>query len=186
MALWRSGMTRLPSLAASPTWCPARAAIWCAIAASSRRMQSSAARSSRRHLPLSGLVPAIPAPAVQKPTSRGRYLSAARWTSPSTTPDTASASPRVRIVHPFHPQRGQEFVLVAERSSRHGDRVWYERADCSVATIPRAWTDLAAPDPFVVLAEGRAHFRLDDLAELAELVAGIRGAEQASNEADDV
>jgi hypothetical protein len=35
----------------------------------------------------------------------------------------------VRITHPFHPARGQEFVLVEERRSRHGDRVWYEAED---------------------------------------------------------
>ena len=93
---------------------------------------------------------------------------------------------RVRIIHPFHPLLGEELVRVAERSSRHGDRVWYERADGSVASIPRAWTDLAAPDPFAVLAEGKGHFRPGDLVELAELVADIRGGVYASEGPDDV
>jgi len=81
---------------------------------------------------------------------------------------------------------GQEFVRVDERSSRFGDRVWYERADGSVATVPRAWTDRATPEPFVVLAEGKAHFRPEDLTALAELVAQIRDGEPASDEADRV
>jgi hypothetical protein len=81
----------------------------------------------------------------------------------------------VRVTHPFHPLCGQEFVHVAERASRHGERVWYERHDGSVASIPRAWTDLAAPDPFCTLAGGRAYFRPENLADLAELVAAIRG-----------
>jgi hypothetical protein len=66
-------------------------------------------------------------------------------------------------------------VLVAERSSRHGEQVWYERGDGSVASIPQAWTDLAAPDPFSALSGGRAHFFPESLAALAELVAAIRG-----------
>jgi len=66
-------------------------------------------------------------------------------------------------------------VLVAERSNRHGEQVWYERGDGSVASIPQAWTDLAAPDPFTALAGGRAHFLLESLTELVELVVTIRG-----------
>ena len=63
------------------------------------------------------------------------------------------------------------------RSHRHGERVWYTRDDGSVATILLAWTDLAAPDPFNVLAEGKAHLHLDCLQQLAELVAAIRDEE---------
>jgi hypothetical protein len=66
-------------------------------------------------------------------------------------------------------------VLVAERSNRHGEQVWYERGDGSVASIPQAWTDLAAPDPFTALAGGRAHFLPESLTELVELVVTIRG-----------
>ena len=93
---------------------------------------------------------------------------------------------RVRITHPFHPLAGQEFVRVDERSSRFGDRVWYERADGSVATVLRAWTDRATPEPFVALAEGKAHFRPEDLSALAELVAQIRGGGQSSDGVDRV
>ena len=92
---------------------------------------------------------------------------------------------KVRVTHPFHPLSGEEFERVSERSSRHGYRVWYESADGSVASIPRAWTDLAALEPFVALAEGKAHFRPEDLVELVELLAGIRG-EHEGDEADDV
>lgn len=98
--------------------------------------------------------------------------------TPPIAPDASSASASapalVRITHPFHPLLGRLLVRVAERCSRHGDRVWYEAADGSVATIPRAWTDLAAPEPFVVLAGGEALFRPEDLVELSELVAPLR------------
>ena len=77
-------------------------------------------------------------------------------------------------------------MRVDERASRFGDRVWYERADGSVATIPRAWTDLAAPEPFVALADGKAHFRPEDLTALVELVSEIRGPAPAPDGADHV
>jgi hypothetical protein len=80
----------------------------------------------------------------------------------------------VRVTHPFHPLFGRDFGLVAERSSRHGEKVWYERDDGSVASIPRAWTDLAQPDPFSVLAGGRVHFTPEDLVELAVVLDAIR------------
>jgi hypothetical protein len=66
---------------------------------------------------------------------------------------------------------------VSERSSRHGDRVWVEKADGSVFSLSRAWTDRTEPEPFVELSGGKAHFRPDDLVALVELVAGFRGGE---------
>ena len=79
----------------------------------------------------------------------------------------------MRITHPFHPLSGQAFILVAERSSRHGDRIWYEQPDGSVGSVPRSWTDHGEGDPFVTLAAGEAHFRAEDLMELLELMAGL-------------
>jgi len=81
---------------------------------------------------------------------------------------------RVRITHPFHPLRGREFVLVDERRSRHGDRVWYQADDGSVRTLPRDWTSLATPDPFQVLGAGRVRFRFADLVGLLALLDDLR------------
>jgi hypothetical protein len=36
--------------------------------------------------------------------------------------------------------------------------------------LPAAWTDVTAPDPFVLVASGRAFFRAADLVELAALL----------------
>jgi hypothetical protein len=43
-------------------------------------------------------------------------------------------------------------------------------------SLPRAWTDAADVDPFVVVAAGRSAFRVEDLVVLVELVAGLRRA----------
>ena len=48
--------------------------------------------------------------------------------------------------------------------------VFYDQSNQLIA-IPVAWTDLAdEEDPFVVLSEGRACFRVVDLLALAELI----------------
>jgi len=40
-------------------------------------------------------------------------------------------------------------------------------------TIPVAWTDLAAEDPFVVVSAGRAYFRVSDLLRLSDLLESL-------------
>jgi len=42
--------------------------------------------------------------------------------------------------------------------------------DGAVCSVPPQWTDLVAPDPEVVMGQGRALFRVLDLLELASLV----------------
>ena len=50
------------------------------------------------------------------------------------------------------------------------DRVYfYDREGCSMS-LPASWTDLLAPDPFVVISSGRSCFRLIDLVELRRLL----------------
>ena len=40
-------------------------------------------------------------------------------------------------------------------------------------SLPRAWTDAADVDPFVVVAEGRCPFRLEDLVAVSDVIAGL-------------
>jgi hypothetical protein len=77
------------------------------------------------------------------------------------------------VTHPFHPWRGREFVFVAVRQAWGEDRVSFFDGDGVQRSLPRAWTDAADLDPFVVLAEGRSAFRVADLVVLADLVAEL-------------
>jgi hypothetical protein len=47
--------------------------------------------------------------------------------------------------------------------------------DCTPIGIPRAWTSLAAVDPFELISAGRACFRPADWVDLAALIDGLRG-----------
>ena len=97
-------------------------------------------------------------------------------------PGPNDATLRARITHPFHPLLGEEIVVVDQRCSRHGDRVWFQAANGHVRSVARAWTSLAAADPFEVISAGRACFRPKDLLQLAALLDGVRSAERGGVE----
>ena len=80
----------------------------------------------------------------------------------------------MRVTHPFHPYSGRQLVCVAERYNRYGTRLLLEVNE-QVCSIPREWTDLVAPDPEVVLGEGRSLVRVRDLMDLARLVGRLAG-----------
>ena len=78
------------------------------------------------------------------------------------------------MVHPYHPLCGQAFELAAENREFGQDRVFYRAPDGRMRYLPRRWTNLTAPDPFVIAAAGRAYFRLEDLVRVAELIKELR------------
>ena len=92
-----------------------------------------------------------------------------RWRKPSITRN-GDAQRWVEITHPFHPLHGRRFVLLLCRQAWNEDRVYFEDDDGHLESIPAKWTDVVAPDPFVVIAAGRALFRLDDLLEVVRLI----------------
>ena len=93
----------------------------------------------------------------------------------SITPDVTGEAQRFRVTHPFHPLFGQEFDLLSFRRDWGEDRVSYRTELGSEASIPVSFTDLRAPDPFVVMAAGRCRFRFEDLIELTKLVEMLNG-----------
>jgi hypothetical protein len=83
------------------------------------------------------------------------------------------------VVHPFHPWSGREFEFVQRRRTWDVDRVFFRVPGGDVVSLPAAWTDAVAPDPFAVLAAGRAPFRTADLLAAADLAARLRGRRSA-------
>jgi hypothetical protein len=47
--------------------------------------------------------------------------------------------------------------------------------EARIRSVPVGWTDVEPPDPFLVLAAGRAFFRVEDLLALAALVEELGG-----------
>ncbi|NOQ54998.1 MAG: hypothetical protein GQ558_10400 [Thermoplasmata archaeon] len=80
----------------------------------------------------------------------------------------------VRVTHPFHPLYGEEFEFNEYRRGWRGEKIWFLREDGSTCSMPLAWCDLQPPDPYLVVGEGRAAFRIEDLLRLTELLAEVR------------
>lgn len=78
------------------------------------------------------------------------------------------------VTHPYHPLCGQTFELAAQNKEYGEDRVFYRDGAGRMRYMPRRWTSLAAPDPCVIAAAGRAYFRLEDLIRVAELIKDLR------------
>ena len=76
----------------------------------------------------------------------------------------------MRVTHPFHPLRGQEFRLLEAKHCWGLSRALCEGDDGQVVSFPLAWTDYQGQDPFVAVSAGRSAFRVADLLELADLL----------------
>jgi hypothetical protein len=107
----------------------------------------------RSRLPRDGLAVARPRPPAPRRVPRdGRHAAAAgRGAGPRGAPAVESAL-----------------------GAAHGPEFRYQAADGAVHTVPRAWTSLASPDAFEVVAAGRASFRPEDLLGLAVLLDEIQ------------
>jgi hypothetical protein len=81
----------------------------------------------------------------------------------------------VQVTHPFHPLAGQDFEFVKRRKNWRADRVYLYNAADELVSLPAEWTDLVAPDPFVVVSAGRSPFHIADLLELADLLSELTG-----------
>jgi Family of unknown function (DUF5372) len=89
----------------------------------------------------------------------------------STTPYYTDGELVFTVTHPFHPLSGQQFPLLAQRLAWGEPRVFFhDPTPGQIRSLPMAWTNLAQPDPFVVLAAGRAILRLTDLQTLVRLL----------------
>lgn len=78
------------------------------------------------------------------------------------------------MTHRFHPLAGREFEFVERRLNWGEDRVVLRGEDGQVFSLPAAWTDVPAADPFTVIAAGRCPFTISVLLAAAEVAARLR------------
>ncbi len=89
----------------------------------------------------------------------------------STTPDNSNGEHTFTITHPFHPFYGRIFPLLAQRFAWGEERVFFADPQTQqIRSLPLAWTSLAPPDPFLIVADGNAVLRLQDLQQLAQFL----------------
>ena len=60
--------------------------------------------------------------------------------------------------------------MVAWRQNWAEDRVYFEDDRKKLRSLPSRWTSLVSDDPALLVAAGRAHFRVADLLELVTLL----------------
>jgi hypothetical protein len=71
----------------------------------------------------------------------------------------------------------QQLRCVGKRCNRYGERFLLQTDGGEIWSVPGRWTDLAIPDPEVVMGKGELLLRLADWMQLAELVEDLsRGA----------
>ena len=80
----------------------------------------------------------------------------------------------MRVTHQFHPLSGRDFEFVAHRHNWGEDRVHLHDENGKLFSLPAGWTDVAAPDPFVMVAAGRCPFTAEGLLAAADLVGLLR------------
>lgn len=78
------------------------------------------------------------------------------------------------VTHPFHPWRGQRFVLSTRKQNWGEDRVMFYDAQGRLRSLPASWTDVNEADLFSQVAAGRSFSRPDDLSALASLIDRIK------------
>ena len=88
----------------------------------------------------------------------------------------------MRVTHPFHPLVGQDFEFIEHRLNWGEDRVCLRDGNGELFSLPAAWTDAVAPDPFMVMAAGRCPFTTDDLLAVADLVDRFRTRRDAARD----
>ena len=93
-----------------------------------------------------------------------------RRSAARTTPVVDGLQRQFRVTHPFHPRTGETFGLVSYRRSWSHKSVDGLDSEGKLFTIALSWTDAAAEDPFVVLSDGRAYGRVEDLLRLAAVL----------------
>ncbi|WP_352907911.1 DUF5372 family protein [Mesorhizobium sp. M0816] len=107
--------------------------------------------------------------------ARRTFPAPSACTSLGNADSTNAVTQLVRITHPFHPLFSRLLPCVGRRYNRHGERLLLQADDTAVWAVPPQWTDLANPDPEVVMGNGRALLRTVDLLELASLVGRLSG-----------
>jgi len=77
------------------------------------------------------------------------------------------------VVHPFHPLRGQRFVVLKVRTVSGVETLSLRHTDLGSFAMPREWTDWALPGSQVCSGDERLLVDAFGLVALAELIVSL-------------
>jgi hypothetical protein len=77
------------------------------------------------------------------------------------------------VTHPFHPLRGQRFVVLKVRTVSGVETLSLRHADLGSFALPREWTDWGPPSFPTGAGEERLLIDAIGLVRLAELIASL-------------
>jgi len=89
------------------------------------------------------------------------------------------------VTHPFHPLSGRSFELISQRQAWGEPRAFFQDPpNPELRSIPVRWTNLALPDPFLLIAQGRTLLRFIDAQRLSEVLRAAAAGQQDEEEED--
>jgi hypothetical protein len=92
----------------------------------------------------------------------------------STTPSSTNGECSFTITHPFHPLCGHRFPLLSQSRAWGEERVFFADPQThQIRSLPLAWTSLALPDPFLVVAAGKTVLRFEDIGPLNQMLKAL-------------
>jgi hypothetical protein len=95
------------------------------------------------------------------------------------TPDDTDGEHYFTVTHPFHPLCGQTFPLLSQRVAWGEERVFFPDPPTQVIRpLPTAWTNLALPDPLLVVTDGKAVLRFREVQHLVQRLGICRFTER--------
>jgi hypothetical protein len=77
------------------------------------------------------------------------------------------------VIHPFHPLRGQRFVVLKVRTVSGVETLSLRHADLGSFALPREWTDWGPPNFQARAGEERLLIDAVGLVRLTELIASL-------------
>jgi hypothetical protein len=86
----------------------------------------------------------------------------------------------VKIIHPFHPLKNQEFEFINLKQTWGQDRVFFRDSKSKIVSIPTNWTDYYEEIPFIKQAKGRAILDFKNMKELSHMLADLKKSLQNS------
>jgi hypothetical protein len=75
----------------------------------------------------------------------------------------------VEIVHPFHPLRGKQFVVLKSRVVRGVECLVLKGSDSGTFAVPRDWTDRARPERYRDAEIAPRFLEIESLLSIVEL-----------------